>query len=81
MAGATKGRLGPNQLGPSLPELVEVPGIEPGSNGNDQGLLRAQPRWRVLGLPASSGSTGNTAQFLLVVPHTPGTGMIGKPSR
>ncbi len=40
--------------------LVEVPGIEPGSNGADLGLLRAQSTRRVLDLPALYDTAGNT---------------------
>ena len=45
-------------------------------------LLRAQSRWRVLGFPALCDTSGNTAQPLLAVPHTPVAGVIGEsPSR
>jgi hypothetical protein len=40
--------------------MVEVPGIEPGSNGADSGLLRAQSIWRVLDLSASYDYAENT---------------------
>ena len=57
---------------------VEVPGIEPGSNGVSLGILRAQPRCRGLGLRASCGTARNTAQQLLVVPSHPVTGQVGQ---
>lgn len=48
--------------GSSKAALVDQPGIEPGSVKPASGLLRAQPRWCVLGYLASCGTTRNTAQ-------------------
>ena len=51
--------------------IVEVPGIEPGSNGVYQILLRAQSCCGVFSLAGLYDPSANTAYPLLDVPHTP----------
>ena len=51
--------------------FVEVPGIEPGSNGVYQILLRAQSCCGAFSLAGLYDPSANTAYPLLNVPHTP----------
>ena len=57
---------------------MEVPGIEPGSNGADSGLLRAQSIWRVLDLPASYDYAENAVSATKDVPPTRVARAIGE---
>ena len=57
---------------------MEVPGIEPGSNGADSGLLRAQSIWRVLDLPASYDYAENAVSATKNVPPTRVARAIGE---
>ena len=59
---------------------MEVPGIEPGSNGVDSGLLRAQSTWRVLDLSASYDYAENTVTATKNVPQTQVAQIVGKSS-
>ena len=57
---------------------MEVPGIEPGSNGADSGLLRAQSIWRVLDLSASYDYAENAVSATKSVPPTRVARAIGE---
>jgi len=48
--------------------LVEVPGIEPGSNGANRSLLRAQSRCGAFGLAGSCDPSANTAYITVWSP-------------
>ena len=60
--------------------FVEVPGIEPGSNGANRSILRAQSRCGAFGLAGSCDPSANTAYITVGVPHAPVIGALSKPS-
>jgi hypothetical protein len=57
--------------------LVEVAGIEPASDGEGPGLLRAQPAMAVLSPGDHTGKSPSRAQSLFSVPSGPATGPSG----
>ena len=69
----------PQSLGVFL--VVEVPGIEPGSNGTNRSILRAQSLCGAFSLAGLCDPSANTAYITVGVPHAPVTGALSKPSR